>query len=241
MTGFRYPNITGATEKEQLHQLKSYLYQLVEQLNNTTEVSLPSRSGLQTGTATASASGEKQTDPAADFAALKGLIIKSADIVEAYSEKLEKQLVGKYVSASEFGSYTEATTSQITANATKIDQNYESLQTIVMDLESRFLETRGYIRTGVLFYASEKDPLPAGAPVYGLEVGQEAEDGTFRRFSRFTSYSLCFFDSQGEEFASLTEGKLTIRHGVVEQSFTLGGFTDEVLPDGTLVTRWKGT
>lgn len=238
MIGFRYPNITGATEKEQLHQLKSYLYQLVEQLNNTA-LETPTKTGSFAAT-TAAKTGSVAERASDDFAALKGLIIKSADIVEAYSEKLEKQLVGKYVSASEFGSYAEATRGQITANATKIDQNYESLQTIVTDLESRFLETRGYIRTGVLFYAEEKDPLPAGAPVYGLEVGQEAEDGTFRRFSRFTSYSLSFFDSQGEEFASLTEGRLTIRHGIVEQSFTLGGFTDEVLPDGGLVTRWKG-
>ena len=30
---FRYPNITGASEQEQLAQLKRYLYQLVDQLN----------------------------------------------------------------------------------------------------------------------------------------------------------------------------------------------------------------
>lgn len=29
----RYPNITGSSEKEQLSQIKSYLYQLVEHLN----------------------------------------------------------------------------------------------------------------------------------------------------------------------------------------------------------------
>ena len=29
----RYPNITGVTEREQLAQIKSYLHQLVEQLN----------------------------------------------------------------------------------------------------------------------------------------------------------------------------------------------------------------
>ena len=33
MTEFRLPNITAASEKEQLQQLKSYLYRLVEQLN----------------------------------------------------------------------------------------------------------------------------------------------------------------------------------------------------------------
>lgn len=30
---FRYPNITGRTEREQLDQMKSYLHQMVEQLN----------------------------------------------------------------------------------------------------------------------------------------------------------------------------------------------------------------
>ena len=31
---FRYPNITGTSEKAQIVQIKSYLHQLVEQLNN---------------------------------------------------------------------------------------------------------------------------------------------------------------------------------------------------------------
>ena len=35
MTPYRYPNITGSTDAEQLRQLKGYLYQLVQQLNNT--------------------------------------------------------------------------------------------------------------------------------------------------------------------------------------------------------------
>ena len=30
---FRYPNITGTSDHEQIDQIKSYLYQLVEQLN----------------------------------------------------------------------------------------------------------------------------------------------------------------------------------------------------------------
>ena len=34
----RFPNITGATDREQLKQIKSYLYQLVEQLNYTLSV-----------------------------------------------------------------------------------------------------------------------------------------------------------------------------------------------------------
>lgn len=237
MSGFRYPNITGLTEKDQLHQLKSYLYQLVEQLNNTAALT---RQTPQAQAVPPGAAEEKTGSAAADFAALKGLIIKSADIVEAYSQKIEKKLEGQYLSVSEFGSYAEKTDSEITATAAKIDQKYSSLQQIVTDLETRLLETAGYIRTGVLFYAGEADPLPAGAPVYGMEVGQQTAEGTFQRFSRFTSYSMTFYDAQGDTFAAITEGKLTIRNAVVEQSFTLGGFADEVLPDGSLVTRWKG-
>lgn len=236
MSGFRYPNITGLSEKEQLRQLKSYLYQLVEQLNNTASVAVTT--GKKTSDTAARQTGGENA--AAEFAALKSLIIKSADIVEAYGEQIEKRLEGHYVSSSEFGTYAENTSSQITANSTQINQKYESLQSVVTGLETKLLETQGYIRTGVLFYAGENDPLPAGAPVYGMEVGQQAEDGTFRRFSRFTSYSLCFYDAKGEEFAAITEGRLRIRHAAVEQSFTLGGFTDEVLPDGSLTTRWKG-
>lgn len=33
MIEIRLPNINGTTEKEQIDQLKSYIYQLVEQLN----------------------------------------------------------------------------------------------------------------------------------------------------------------------------------------------------------------
>lgn len=33
MMDFRYPNITGKSEKEQLEQMKRYLRQLVDQLN----------------------------------------------------------------------------------------------------------------------------------------------------------------------------------------------------------------
>lgn len=237
MSGFRYPNITGLTEKDQLRQLKSYLYQLVEQLNNipTQGAVTPEAQPVSSG-----AAAPKEGSAAADFATLKGLIIKSADIVNAYSDKIEKKLAGQYVAVSEFGSYAEQVSSQLVATADRLDQKYNSLQTLVTDLETRLLETAGYIRTGILYYAADGDPLPNGAPVYGMEVGQQTADGEFHRFSRFTSYSMTFFDANGEVFAAITEGKLTIRNAVISHSFTLGGFTDTVQPDGSLVTRWKG-
>ena len=38
MMNFRYPNITGSSDKEQLEQMKRYLRQLVDQLNHAFSV-----------------------------------------------------------------------------------------------------------------------------------------------------------------------------------------------------------
>ena len=37
MMGLRYPNITGEDPRKQLEQMKSYLFQLVDQLNYALE------------------------------------------------------------------------------------------------------------------------------------------------------------------------------------------------------------
>lgn len=234
MNTYRYPSITGTTE-EQLRQLKNYLYTLVEQLNNT-----PTATGSLGGAAnTGVAISQENREPAETFATLKGLIIKSADIVNAYCDQIKGKLSGVYVAQSEFGDFTRQTENAITANSVAIEQKYTDLQQLVTDLQTRQQETRGYIRTGLLYYAGETDPLPVGTPVYGVEVGQDS-DGAFTRFGRFTAYGMTFYDENGDPAAQISQGQLKIPHAVVECSFTAGGFADEVLPDGTLVTRWKG-
>ena len=70
MNTFRYPNITGTTDSAQLRQLKSYLYQLVEQLNNTPTDSGSLRTSPQAGVAISSQNMRE------NFAELKSLIIK---------------------------------------------------------------------------------------------------------------------------------------------------------------------
>ena len=231
MNTFRYPNITGSTDAAQLRQIKNYLYQLVDQLNNLpTEVTDIRRQ-------TVSATGKKET--AAQFAELKSLIIKSADIVSAYTDKIGKNLSGIYVAQSDFGVFSRQTDATLTANATAIDQCYTHLEELITDLEHQRQETQAYIRTGLLYYADAEDSLPEGTPVYGVEVGQQ-NDGDFHRFGRFTAYGMTFYDENGEPAAQITQGQLKIPHAVVELTFTEGGFTDEILPNGTIVTRWSG-
>lgn len=136
----RLPNITGATEKEQLLQLKSYLYQLSEQLQwafdniNTTGGSGNGQYVVnQARGFTGSSGATGGSGGGISFAELKSLIIKSADIVEAYYEEINKRLEGYYVAQSDFGTYAELTSQEIEANSTAITQSFENTQTIIRE------------------------------------------------------------------------------------------------------------
>ena len=135
MIDIRLPNITGATEREQLQQTKSYLHQLVEQLNwALNNIDTQSNTAVVTPTARSLApapSGSvSQSDPQATFASIKSLIIKSAEIVDAYYDEINTRLEGLYVAQSDFGAYVEETNALIEANSKGITQTYTNVQTL---------------------------------------------------------------------------------------------------------------
>lgn len=136
----RLPNITGKTEREQLLQLKSYLYQLSEQLQWAFDNISTTGQGsgyVVNQVSRANASGSlSNRDAAATFSAIKSLIIKSADIVDAYYEEINKRLEGLYVSQSDFGAFAEKTALDIKANSTAITQTFESTQIIIRETKS---------------------------------------------------------------------------------------------------------
>lgn len=135
----RLPNITGLSEREQLLQIKSYLYQLVGELqfalndtsNTSNSVVVNTKNGV-------TSSGSQDVSTITMFNALKPLIIKSADIVDAYYEKLAKKYDSKYVAQSDFGTYTKATAQSIEENSTAIEQTFTNIQTIDTDLQGVF-------------------------------------------------------------------------------------------------------
>lgn len=148
----RLPNITGATEKEQLMQLKSYLYQLSEQLQwafdniNTTGGSGNGYVVNQPRGFTGSSVATGGSGGGISFAELKSLIIKSADIVEAYYEEINKRLEGYYVAQSDFGTYAELTSQEIAATSTAIAQSFENTQIIIQNTKS---DLEGYTDSSI--------------------------------------------------------------------------------------------
>lgn len=139
-TNLRLPNITGTSEREQLSQMKSYLHQLVGDLqfalqnidsSNEGAVNPTPKSLLPTVGISPRAIGGASSDPRSTFESIKALIIKSADIVEAYYEEINKRLEGVYVAQSDFGDYAQKTSQEIEENSTSTTRWFENLQVII--------------------------------------------------------------------------------------------------------------
>ena len=92
----RLPNINASTEEGQLMQIKSYLYQFAEQLKYA--ISTLEAGGATSGEADRQAISVSQAEaatPGSTFNSIKSLIIKSADIVNAYYEEINSRLEGE--------------------------------------------------------------------------------------------------------------------------------------------------
>lgn len=236
----RLPNITAQDYNGKLLQVQSYLYQLVQELNNA--LSSVEKDNAETAMIAAQAAqkGWSEQDNVKNFNAIKALIIKSADIVNAYYDEISRRLEGQYVAQSDFGSYSETTDQRITENSTGIERLYTNVQEILSSvdtIENQIISVNANIKTGLLYYDD------SGAPVYGLEIGQRTEvdgDEVFNKYARFTSDRLSFYDSNNNEVAYISDRKLFITDVHVTGSMQIGGFIDTVLPDLGIITKWIG-
>ena len=221
----RYPNITGMTEREQLVQMKSYLYQLVDQLkfalNNFDTAS--GYAGQESAKNTAqSASGT--VDAVSTFSSIKSLIIKSADITQAYYDVINSKLQGQYAAQSSFGTFVEQTEQTLTQSSKDIEQTFTDIQKISNNIDTitfNLAEVNARIKSGILYY-DDND-----LPVYGVEVGQtDTIDGVevFRKYARFISDRLSFYDQNDTEVAYISDYKLYITNVQISGTLTLGGY-----------------
>lgn len=234
----RMPNITG-TDREQLSQIRSYLYQFIPQLQwalNSIDTSSASNYVVQ-NTKTNTASQQASNSEVA-FDDLKALIIKTADTVEAYYEEITKTLEGSYVAKSDFGTYTEETELKITENSKGVTSYYESkkqIDTDIDNLEASIKETKGYIKTGVL------DQDDDGHDILGVEILQgDYDDGEEqgKRLARFTSDRLSFYDQNGYEVAYISGYKLYITNAEFTGNVTFGAFLVDTSKGFSL--KWVG-
>ena len=210
------PNITGNSPPEQLRQMQSYLFQMVEQLNwalSTVETYMVEGTASTSNAIKFEQSEEISQKEAEDtFNSIKALIIKSADIVKAYEETIMTDFNGTYFAGSDFGTYLKQTKSSIEENSEGVREYYTNIQTITnadgtgsLDiLEEETRKTNAYIKRGLLYYDD------SGKAIYGVEVGETNEDGAFLKYARFKADRLSFYDVQDTEVAYIGNGCLYI-------------------------------
>lgn len=85
----RYPNITGFSEKEQITQIKSYLHQLVEQLNYALPT-IGSGGGTSQSTETQSTTTYQVQGGELSYYELRTLVIQELQKVENLIDELEQ-------------------------------------------------------------------------------------------------------------------------------------------------------
>ena len=236
----RFPNITATTPEGQMNQMRSFLHQTVQQLNWAFKT-LEEGTGTSYVTSSQSAAGSKNSEekkPENSFNDIKAMIIKSADIVEAYYEKISTRLEGEYVAKSAFGDYSQKTSQDIQATSEDIKTIFTNIQKISSDLdaiEDSTIATSAYLKSGLLYTGDD------GVPVYGLEIGQtNTVDGenTFDKFARFTSDRLSFYDQNDTEVAFISDYKLFITNAEISGALTLGKYKLDTA--NGLAFKWVG-
>ena len=128
----RYPNITAVQPNEQLSQIKSYLHQLVDQLN----YELPAI-GTANGTATYEVQGGEMS-----YYELRSLIISTADDLKDQYEKLYKRLETDYTGKAEFNALSNElnalgrTVNTLWASATNLEAEDRAIKTSISNLSN---------------------------------------------------------------------------------------------------------
>ena len=248
----RLPNINATSDSGQLAQIRSYLYQFAEQMNwalNTLQSDQGNESVVLLNKSGEEVTQTSENDAIAKFNDIKSLIIKSADIVDAYYEEIDNLLTtsGKYVASSDFGTYVEETNQTIGATSTQVIQNLTKIEEIDSNLDGIIDLTKekdSYIRYGAVGTTLDDSGLSTDdAP--GIEIGDftTLEDGetveAVRRFARFTAFGLELFgDSKTYPVAYIKQSKLFITNAEFTGTVKFGGY--EVRTSDGLAFKWIG-
>ena len=245
MADFRKPNINAPTPEGQLKQLKDYLYQLTDKLNyaiKTVDTEEKNRGLSYSLGSKENATETKSEDKKAEdtFLTVKNLIIKSADVVNAFYDVVQERLKGEYVASSDFGTYKEKTDALIESTSKNETAYYDSVKEIydAMGNLSELRKDGFYMRTGWLY-----DDETTGQSIGGIELGQVSNNGeeTDKSFARFTTKALTFYDGNGTEdknrLAWLSNSEFHIKRAIID-SLDIGGYRMDT--SNGVAFKWVG-
>ena len=244
----RLPNITATTTEGQIAQVRSYLTQLTEQLNFAFN-SISNGETMESYKASqVAASGTSKEEQAKNtFSDIKSLIIKSADIVEAYYKEFGKLMEGegKYMAVSEFGTFYKDSYMSLVGKYDSIEEQYNDLQKIVDDMGVVLgeISTNAIIKSGVIgtFTAGNVE----GVPQYGIEIRQKTIDETtgkeiYHKMAQLSSEGLELFadPDSAEPTAIFKYNTMYITNAEISGTLTLGGY--QLDTSNGIAFKWVG-
>jgi hypothetical protein len=213
------PPVLSPDKADGVRQMQSYLFRLSGELNyilSHLSVDNFEESAKQVISGAVSENRISETMQS-QYSALKSIIVKTADVVQAQYEQLSSKLQGEYVATSEFGQYTESTLNALLADSTGLFQHFvldSTLNSYVADSEWSEWKTQfeGYIKTGLI------DTSEDGNPIYGVAIGTGSlhvsvdgetvqKDGDL--LCTLTSDRLSFYKS-GAEVAYFSNNKMYV-------------------------------
>ena len=164
------------------------------------------------------------TDPYCISGEVGNILNRGLEGVYSYMDERVESLSSTYVARSDFGTYRENIDQRITANSTKIEQQFAfaseiqaNTNRVAVDFAAYKTNVEGYIRQGIVGYDGT-------IPIIGIAIGQdirttqtgvETEQGVFdvidksSNMSVWTTEKLSFYIG-GQEAAYFSNGKLTV-------------------------------
>lgn len=257
MMNFVQPPILRGTEAAQMAQIRSYLYQLVRDLNQSLSNLSAENFSADSEAKTVLSGGlskEQQKTLQDGLGNLKSLIIKTANEVNKTVETLETELQSKYVASSDFGTYQEEVRTQLQATAEQLNlalsyyaELSDSLGGVSEDFDSYVIEVQGYIRQGIIGYED-------AVPVVGIAIGRDLKvtggtaevDGknydiidTSSNMSIWTPEKLSFYVN-GAEIAYFSNGALYVGTVVVNTKLVIGQNKWQIDHSRGFALKWIG-
>lgn len=159
-----YPNLSGTVDN-QLLQLKSYLYQVADQLNYSFENEETRSQALREETVLQI---EESVSPALD--SVKSMIIKTADEIKVNTQKEVETLSGSIEAVSEeFGTFV----GEYDATITKTEERFTDVFNRIETINGQIYNYNTYIITGHLF---DIDGKSYDGIAIGTNLAPDADD-----------------------------------------------------------------
>ena len=196
---YEYPPILSGTALQQIAALRDYLVRRAREEDEAAVLPASAAAASTPGSPAAarlgSASAPSSSAAAASDAALRSLIVKTADTVRRQVDLLTLSLHEDYLAKSDFGAYQEQIDTAIRATAREIVESFDFNARLAAadqqldSLNAALSGLRGQIRRGLI-----RDP-ETGELAFGIAVAEELH---------FTGETVT---EDGQDYAVLTPGQ----------------------------------